>query len=131
MTSPKQDPDGRQQPEASPWRWQLERRNITNLELGQGERLCVRREPPEPWVAAVTADGKAPIRASIMGGEKLAESDVEERKSKREKESGVLRDASGIRRMRTREPPIRCGAARLAAHWLRCCAAHGSCCCSI
>jgi len=74
----------------------------------------VRRELPEPRVAAVTADGKAPIRASIMGGEKLAESDVEERKSKRERE-GIGRFA----RCQRKQADAHAGA----SYSLRCCAA--------
>ena len=86
----------------------------------------MRREPPEPRVAAVTADGKAPIRASIMGGEKLAESDVEERKSKRERRNRAFcempAEAGGCARgsllfvaVLRGSLPIGCGAAPLTA----------------
>ena len=68
------------------------------------------------------------VKASIMGHGEPVKINVEERESKREKISGVSRDAGASRRMRAGKPPIHCGPATLVAHLPL---AHGSCSCSI
>jgi len=65
--APSRTPTGGGKQKQAAMRQQPERRYIFNLELSQEEKLCVRREPPEPWTAATAAGGEArrPRRGEI------------------------------------------------------------------